>query len=54
MSSSSRPPPETTSRDLLSYEEAIREFGPENPDAAANVVAFYGGDLSLLNRTAKL
>lgn len=44
----------TTTRDLLSYDEAIREFGPGNLDAAANVVAFYDGDLSMLHRTAKL
>eukprot|EP00752_Nemacystus_decipiens_P009354 g8359.t1 len=51
--SSTHAPPATT-RDLLPYDEAIREFGPGNPDAAANLVVFYGGDLSLLNRTAKL
>lgn len=44
----------TAKSGLLSYDEAIREFGAGNPDAAANVVTFYGGDLSMLNQTAKL
>ncbi|CAM9207093.1 unnamed protein product, partial [Hapterophycus canaliculatus] len=35
--------PGATKREVLSYDEAIREFGPGNPNAAANVVAFYLG-----------
>ncbi len=42
------------SPELLSYDEAIQKFGPGNPDAAANVVEFYGGDVNSLRQRAKL
>ncbi|CAN0525908.1 unnamed protein product, partial [Ectocarpus sp. 12 AP-2014] len=33
----------TTPKELLTYDEAVRQFGAGNPNAAANLVAFYGG-----------
>ncbi|CAN0262316.1 unnamed protein product [Ectocarpus fasciculatus] len=32
-----------TPTELLPYDEAVRQFGPGNPNAVANLVAFYGG-----------
>lgn len=47
-------PPRATARDVLSYDEAKREFGPGNPNAAVNIVAFYGGDVTALRQRARL
>ncbi|CAM9378349.1 unnamed protein product [Ectocarpus sp. 8 AP-2014] len=33
----------TTPTELLTYDEAVRQFGTGNPNAVANLVAFYGG-----------
>lgn len=33
-------------RHSFSYDEAIRYFGRQNPDAETNIVAFYGGDIT--------
>lgn len=40
-------------RNCLSYDEALRLFGRGNPDAEANIIAFYGGDVTAVRR-AKL
>lgn len=33
-------------RNCMSYDEAIRRFGRGNPNAEANLVAFYGGNVA--------
>ncbi|CAM9360169.1 unnamed protein product [Pylaiella littoralis] len=45
--------PTTVFTGILSYDEAILQFGPENPDAKANIVAFYGGDVTALQRQGR-
>lgn len=39
-----------TTAGMLSYDEAIQEFGPGNPDAVANILAFYGRSVTMLRR----
>lgn len=42
--------PRQTDTTVLTYVDAIQEFGRGNPDAAENLVAFYGGDVGALRR----
>lgn len=42
--SASRPP--AMPSDVLSYDEAIRQFGSGSPDAVTKIVEFYGGDVA--------
>lgn len=46
----------TGAPEVLPYDEAILKFGPGNPNAAANVVEFYGGgvNVSSLRQKARL
>ncbi|CAM9439801.1 unnamed protein product [Scytosiphon promiscuus] len=41
-------------REVLSYDEAILEFGRQNPNADVNLVAFYGGNVTAIRPRARL
>lgn len=46
--------PRASSPELITYEEAIQQFGRENPNASANIIAFYGKRIDLPSTRAKL